>query len=149
MKHKISIGITSKVPSRLLFVKTIKEATGLGLREAKDICDYLCDNMGKYKIIEILPRVKFGIDEEDTYSYLSRKLPECGGEILLNGGIEWQRDVTILKLGMGETQEYVDILSDNIMNFRNQKLLKKILAEIEKDKLVQYTQEIPLLRDDE
>ena len=56
---KIKIKLLSKCENKLQVVKLIKDCTKLGLRESKDITDYLFQNIGKSKEIELVePYIK-------------------------------------------------------------------------------------------
>ena len=51
---RIKIKIRSNSLTKLVFVKLVKDTTGLGLKEAKDLVDQACDNyLNQYPTTEI------------------------------------------------------------------------------------------------
>lgn len=143
---KVRIAITEKIESKLRFVKIIKSVTGLGLREAKDIVDHLCDN--QKKTVEIDINKNFELEDWnstskktfDSLSYLKEEIKHCGGKILINGGEQWHREYKMLSIGVGELDDYHSFLKDYILI--NPDFMKNILEKIKKEELQQLISEI-------
>lgn len=140
---KIRLTIVEKIESKLKFVKILKEVTGLGLKEAKDIADYLCENIGKTKEVDI--KVEF-MDHTgkllDSIRYLNDELTHCGGKILLNGGSQWQREFKMLSLGIGETEDYSYFIKEYLST--NREFVDNILSKLKKEDLQKLINEIVL-----
>jgi ribosomal protein L7/L12 len=62
MKKLVRIKLIENCPNKLQFVKLIKECSGLGLKEYKDICDRL--HAGEIQTFEAR--------EDDAVNYLAR-----------------------------------------------------------------------------
>ena len=140
---KIKIKLLSKCENKLQVVKLIKDCTKLGLRESKDITDYLFQNIGKSKEIELVePYIK--TDILITPSELIKEINNLG-EFKISGGISWERDFKLLSLGIGDKGDYLKFFSE-YLNFNekdfNNILLDKIISKIEKEKLVEILNEL-------
>jgi hypothetical protein len=134
---KIRLSTTEKVTSKLLFVKILKNVTGLGIKESKDIVDYLCDNPRVSKDIDI--KKDFG-NVIDSIRYLREELPKCGGNIIFNGGKEYERELKMLSLGIGDKDDYYSFLMDYI--YINKEFITNILSKLEKEDLQKLIKEI-------
>jgi hypothetical protein len=138
---KIRLSTTEKVTSKLMFVKILKNVTGLGLKESKDIVDYLCENPRVSKDIDIK---KDFIDYDgsviNSVRYLREELPNCGGNILFNGGVEYERELKMLSLGIGDKDDYYSFLMDYIDI--NKEFIINILSKLEKEDLQKLIKEI-------
>ena len=140
---KIKIKLLSKCENKLQVVKLIKDCTKLGLRESKDITDYLFQNIGKSKEIELVePYIK--TDILITPSELIKEINNLG-EFKISGGISWERDFKLLSLGIGDKGDYLKFFSE-YLNFNekdvNKILLDIIISKIEKEKLVEILNEL-------
>ena len=114
MKNKIRIQLIERCPNKLQFVKNIKELCDLGLRDSKDIADKVCQK--PYIPFEF--EVPMGKTTKEVYDKLTYNLPDNILEI--NGGTQWQREIKMLQLGVGERQDYLDFLKQHIQtNFGN------------------------------
>ncbi len=138
---KIRLTVVEKIESKLKFVKILKDVSGLGLKESKDIVDYLCENIGKTKEVDIKSEFKDNSgDMVDTIKYLNTELPYCGGRILLNGGTQWQREFKMLSLGIGEAEDYSHFIKDYLST--NRDFLDNILSKLKKEDLQKLIKEI-------
>lgn len=140
---KIRLKIVEKIESKLKFVKLLKDVSGLGLKEAKDIADYLCENIGKSKELDINSEFKDSSGNMiDPIYYLNNELRYCGGRILLNGGKEWQREFKMLSLGIGESEDYSYFIKEYLST--NREFLDNILSKLKKEDLQKLINEIVL-----
>lgn len=101
--------------SKLYLVKALKDVTGLGLREAKDLIDDL--HSGR--------EVKTIVSSREGVIELKSRFNEHG-KFIINGGIEYQRNIQLLQLELGESDEYINEISDRIfyqLDDENSKLL--------------------------
>lgn len=62
MRRKVKIKLLSKCSNKLALCKLIKECTRLGLKEAKDITDDICDNIGIVREITISDEYQRGMN---------------------------------------------------------------------------------------
>jgi hypothetical protein len=141
----IKIKLIEPTPNKLAFVKLIKDCSGLGLREAKD----LCDDLHSYpEIVRDMP-----VRDWETYDYNTGKyntpsntnyakkfateIKNVGGRFIVNGGVQWERDVKMLQLGIAEKSDYTEFMKDYILNkFDNsEELLTFVLDKFSKEDL--------------
>jgi hypothetical protein len=132
---KIRMNCVQKTPSKLAFVKLIKEVGGLGLKEAKDIADTFDYDINK--------TVEFEILTSKSIDQFRKDLKEIGGQYLVNGGVEFDREYKLLTLGLGEQEDYVDFISQNLNYFTNQQeAIKLILTKLSKEDLIEITNKL-------
>lgn len=123
MRRTLRIKLLEPTTQKLAFVKLIKECSGLGLKEAKDLCDDLHHNPS---IVREMP-----IRDWETYDYtigkstpaitdfrkkFTTEIKKIDGKFLVNGGIQWERNIKMLKLGIGGESDYSDFIKDYILN---------------------------------
>lgn len=142
-KIKLTCVEKPKPSGKLMFVKIIKMATGLGLKESKDIADSLFDNLNTSVEIELVenPEKTEGLKPID---YLKSNLTNCGGQIKVTGALEWQRNYKMLTLGLGDDKEYVDFLSEYLSDYKKVDFLKMILSKLEKQELIELINKIEI-----
>jgi len=133
MKKLVRIKLIENCPNKLQFVKLIKECSGLGLKESKDICDRL--HNGEIQIFEAR--------DDDAVNYAKKfrqDIVNCGGKFQVSGGVEFQRDYKMLELGIGDDSDYVDFISESIFqnNLENsEEFLKFVLSKFNREQLVE------------
>jgi len=133
-KQTIRIKLTKGATNKLVLVKLIKDCSGLGLKESKDICDRLHSYPGDAQ--------SFEARQDDTGINYAKKFREeiknCGGEFIVSGGTELMRDFKMLELGLGDNQDYADFIIDYYENdFEDQKeFLKFVLSKLKREELV-------------
>lgn len=135
-QDKIKIKLISPAKQKLQLVKLIKEFSGMGLRDSKDLCDSLHDNPHLYHDMPIDRTITI----VDPVKRFTLELKNIDGQFLVNSGIQWERDVKILKLGIADKSDYSDFLknyifssfenSENILNLALSKLSKEQLEEV-------------------
>lgn len=138
MHNKVKLTCIEKPTSKLMFVKIIKMTTGLTLKESKDITDSLFNNLNTSIEIELVEK----IEEFSSIEYLKSNLPNCGGQVKVSGGLEWQRNYKILTLGLGDDKEYINFLSDYLVDYKKVDFLKMILSKLEKKELIDLVNKI-------
>ena len=132
---KIRMNCVQKTPSKLAFVKLIKEVSGLGLKDSKDIADTFDYDINK--------TVEFEILTSKSIDQFRKDLKEIGGQYLVNGGLEFEREYKLLTLGLGEQEDYVDFISENLNYFTNQEdTIKFILSKLTKEDLIELTKKL-------
>jgi hypothetical protein len=133
---KIRMKCIQKTTSKLAFVKLIKQVSGLGLKESKDIADtFDYDDINKI--------VEFEIPREISIEQFRKDLNDVGGQYLVNGGVEFEREYKLLTLGLGEQEDYVDFISENLNYFTNQEdTIKFILSKLSKEDLIEITKKL-------
>lgn len=109
---KVRLFLHKKCERKLAFVKMLHENTrvrGYGLVACKDICEDMFNNFETGN----LRNVEFEVDDRDK---LFNDLKEfySVSEFSLNGGVQHDRDVKILKLGLGDKEDYVNYFIENI-----------------------------------
>jgi hypothetical protein len=125
---KVKIKITSTIESKLAFVKSIKRCSNYGLKESKDIADWLSININKYKDVDL--------NDINGFKY------ELMSNNVKNVVLADNRDLNILKLGLGEKEEYLEYLSYYLIN--NEDNIKKSLSYLTKIQLIELLQKISI-----
>lgn len=129
---KIRMKCVEKTPSKLAFVKLIKEVSGLGLKDIADTFDY-----------DINKTVEFEIPKDISIDQFRKDLKDMGGQYLVNGDVEFDREYKLLTLGLGEQEDYVDFISENLNYFTNQQeAIKAILTKLSKEDLIEITNKL-------
>jgi hypothetical protein len=132
---KIRMKCVQKTPNKLTFLKLIKEVSGLGLKESKEIVETF-----DYDINRI---VEFEISREISIEQFRKDLNDVGGQYIVNGGLEFEREYKLLTLGLGEQDDYVDFISENLNYFTNQDdTIKFILSKLSKEDLIELTKKL-------
>ncbi len=112
---KVRIKMLEPSKSKLYLVKALKDVTGLGLREAKDLIDEL--HLG-HEVKTVVSSIEGVIELKNRFNE--------NGKFIINGGIEHQRNIQLLQLELGESDEYINEISDRIfyqLDDENSKLL--------------------------
>jgi hypothetical protein len=129
--YKVRVKMLEPSTSKLYLVKSIKDLCGLGLLDAKNIIDEL--HSGYEQTIILRSR-----EDVDT---LKKQFNEHG-KFKINGGVDHDRNIQLLSIGLGSPQEYIDEISDRIffqldvesskliLNFALSKLTQENLVEI-------------------
>jgi Ribosomal protein L7/L12 C-terminal domain len=121
-----AVTLTIKHPgqSKLALVKAIKDITGFGLRDSKEIVDRLSSN----------PQIiKFNATSGDI-NKIKRYLGDCPDIDYTMTDVESIRDRKLLELGIAEHSDYVEELANQdldwmYMNRFNLELIKLLLIE--------------------
>jgi len=132
MKNIIKVKLINDCNNKLRFVKNVKELCDLGLRDAKDIVDRICQR--PYTTFEF--EVPMGTSTKEAYDKLTYDL-EPDNILEINGGTQWQREIKMLQLGVGERQDYLDFLKQHIQtNFGNSdEMLTFVLDKLTQEQL--------------
>jgi hypothetical protein len=133
LKKLVRIKLIENCPNKLIFVRLIKDCSGLGLKESKDICDRL--HAGEVQTFEAR--------EDDAVNYAKKfrqDIVSCGGKFQVSGGVEFQRNYKMLELGIGDDSDYVDFISESIFqnNLENsEEFLKFVLSKFNREELIE------------
>lgn len=135
--RKVRLKCIQKTTNKLAFVKLLKEVTGYGLKESKDIADTFDYDINKV--------VEFEMVSDVSIEQFRKDLKDVGGEYVVNGGLVFEREYKILTLGLGEKEDYVDFISENINSFDNKEdTIKFILSKLEKKELLELIKKITI-----
>ena len=110
---KVRLFLHTKCERKLQFVKILHANTrirGYGLANCKDICEDIFDNFETGN----LRNVEFEVDDKDNFYYDLRESEFSESGFTLNDGLQHDRDVKILKLGLGDKEDYVNYFIENI-----------------------------------
>jgi hypothetical protein len=147
MTKTIRIKLIEPTSEKLKFVKLIKDCSGLGLRESKDLCDNLHNfpNLSQEMPVRDWDLIDYntGVKSASNTDYLQKfvsELHHINGKFIINGGVQWERNVKMLKLGVAEKADYSEFCknyilgkfenSDQMLTFALEKLSKEDLQEI-------------------
>ena len=146
MKRRIRMKLLSKCDSKLQVVKLIKDCSGLGLRESKDIADEMFNHIGLVKEIDLIePYIKDG-KNFNPYEEFTKNINQFG-DFQVTGGLSWQRDAKMLGIGVGDIEDYVNFLSD-YMSYNNtdenKTILENLFSKLDKKDLVELVNKIKI-----
>jgi hypothetical protein len=113
MRRTLRIKLLEPTPNKLAFVKLIKDCSGLGLRESKDLCDELHSHPHLVQDMPVKPTDEYAQDYSKKFI---SEIKNVGGKFLVNGGIQWERNIKMLKLGIGDESDYSEFIKDYILN---------------------------------
>ena len=132
--YKVRVKMLESSTSKLHLVKSIKDLCGLGLRDAKNIIDQL--NYGFEQTIILRNR-------EDVE--ILKKQFNDHGKFKIYGGVDHDRNIQLLSIGLGAPQEYIDEISDRIffqLDVENSKLILNFaLSKLTQENLVEILNE--------
>lgn len=145
--RKIRFKLLSRCDNKLGVVKLIKDCTGLGLRESKDIADLMFDNIGLVREIELRePYLDKNGEIIRPFELFSTKIKEFG-DFYVTGGLSWERNAKMLSLGVGELEDYVNFVSEFMTlnnTEENKEILEVIFNKLEKNDLVELVNKIKI-----
>jgi hypothetical protein len=130
MKY-IEIKLVKPTTEKLKFVKLIKDCSGLSLKESKDLCDSI------HALPERVNKIPIRDGENDYRKMFVNEIKNIDGLFIINGGVQWDRNVKMLKLGISEKSDYIEFMKDYILNrFENsEELLTFVLNKFSKEEL--------------
>ena len=145
MQEYINIKLIHPTTTKLMFVKLIKDCSGLGLKDSKDICDELHSYPGKVVKMKILPT---SADGTNYFKKFISELKSISGQFEVNGGIQWQRNYKMLAIGIGDKSEYADFISEHISDNRtsdeSKKLIKFIIEKLSEKEIEEVFSKIKI-----
>ena len=138
--------LLSKCDNKLQVVKLIKDCSGLGLKDSKDIADEMFNHIGLVGEIELRePYLKDG-KTFLTFEEFTTKIKDFG-DFQVTGGLSWERDAKMLGLGIGETEDYANFVSEymTLNNIKENKMILEILfSKLKKEDLVELVNKIKI-----
>ncbi len=144
--RRLRIKLLSKCDSKLQVVKLIKDCTGLGLKQSKDIADEMFNKIGLVKEIELVePYLKEG-KTFNPFEEFTTKIKDFGN-FQVTGGLSWERDSKMLGIGIGELEDYLNFISE-FMSYNNldenKMILESIFSKLNKEDLVEIFNKIKI-----
>ena len=128
---KVKLQIKKNCQTKLMLVKILKNHTGLGLKDSKDICDKLHEL--PYRPVEFLLDTPVDINPNEYAKSFKEELSEMGLEFDMSGGTDFERNRKLLMLGLGDKEDYVSFLEENLID--QKELLNLVLNKLSKDDL--------------
>jgi hypothetical protein len=132
--RRISITAIEETRSKLGLVKVVKEASGLGLKDSKDLCDKMHSRLG----VPVEFQLDIGVSEKGFIN----SVQSLGGKYEISGGSQWIRNKKILELGIATEQDYSEFISDFIVDRiyqsdigKSKQLLQEIFSKFDKNQL--------------
>ena len=115
-------------------MKVVKEASGLGLKDSKDLCDKMHSRLG----VPVEFQLDIGVSEKGFIN----SVQSLGGKYEISGGSQWIRNKKILELGIATEQDYSEFISDFIVDRiyqsdigKSKQLLQEIFSKFDKNQL--------------
>ena len=128
---KVKLQIKKNCQTKLMLVKILKNNTGLVLKDSKDICDKLHEL--PYRPVEFLLDTPVDINPNEYAKSFKEELSEMGLEFDMSGGTDFERNRKLLMLGLGDKEDYVSFLEENLID--QKELLNLVLNKLSKDDL--------------
>jgi hypothetical protein len=146
MKRKIRMKLISECKNKLQVVKLIKDCTGLGLKDSKDIADDMFNNIGLVKEINLAkPYIRDG-KTFNPYDEFTKKIHNFG-HFQVTGGLSWERDAKMLGIGVGDIEDYAHFVSD-YMSYNNTDenriILENLFSKLDKKDLIELVNKIKI-----
>ena len=105
----------------------------MGLKESKDLCDNLHLHPGRPYEFD----VRTSNDDIDYKWRLMDGLKNIDGKFIVNGGSQWERNIKMLQLGIGDKSDYIEAIKDNLLGSNSEDLLTFVLNKLSKEDLQQ------------
>lgn len=121
---------TKNIENPLLFLKFLKSSLCIGLYDAKKYYDQL-NEVG-------IVRINYYNDNIRTLESGIGDFPD----INITFTDSCKRNKKILSLGVSEKSEYIDFISEYLVNNNSEYFIREILSNIEKDKLIELIKKI-------
>ena len=128
---KVKVKIKKNCQTKIMFIKILKNHTGLGLKDSKEICDRLHEL--PYRPVEFLLDSPVDINPNQWAKSFREELSEMGLEFDMSDGTDFERNRKLLMLGLGEKEDYVSFLEEAMIN--KKELLTIALNKLSKDDL--------------
>jgi len=128
---KVKVKIKKNCQTKIMFIKILKNHTGLGLKDSKEICDRLHEL--PYRPVEFLLDSPVDINPNEWAKSFREELSEMGLEFDMSDGTDFERNRKLLMLGLGEKEDYVSFLEEAMIN--KKELLTIALNKLSKDDL--------------
>lgn len=136
----LKIKLIRPTTEKIRLVKLIKECTVLELMKAKE----LFDSIHKFpEQSHVIPIRDTQVDETgDRINYKSKFIKELNkmdGQYSVIGDHQWERNLKVLKLGLGEQTDYIEFIKNYVFdNFDDsENILKFTLSILSKEQLQQ------------
>jgi hypothetical protein len=128
---KVKLLLKKNCQTKMMLLKILKNHTGFGLKDSKDICDRLHEL--PYRPVEFLLDPPVDILPNEYVKSFREELSEMGLEFDMSGGTEFERNRKLLSLGIGDKEDYVSFLEENLID--QKELLNLVLNKLSKDDL--------------
>ncbi len=146
MRRRIRMKLLSECKNKLQVVKLIKDCTGLGLKDSKDIADEMFDHIGLVKEIELRePYIKEG-KTFNPYEEFTKNIKDFG-HFHVTGGLSWERDAKMLGIGVGDLEDYANFVSEYMSynnSDENKMILEALFSKLKKEDLVELVNKIKI-----
>ncbi len=121
---KVNLMLRERCLNKLMLVKILKDYTGLGLREAKDVCDALHETPHRPVEIELLPDASHSVD------VLKQDLLGIDLKFIMAGDTSFERERKMLGIGLGEKQDYISFFLECGDLIENQKEILNLALDM-------------------
>ena len=144
---KIRFKLLSRCDNKLQVVKLIKDCTGLGLKDSKDIADLMFDNIGLVREIELRePYLDKNGEIIRPFELFTSKIKDFG-DFYVTGGLSWERNAKMLGLGVGDLEDYANFVSEYMTlnnTEENKMILETLFSKLNKEDLVELVNQIKI-----
>ena len=131
---KIYLKVIEPTTTRLALTRLIRISTGMSLADSKRLCDKINTHP--------FPSEQMIISDEYALAKFKRELSEVSGKFLISGGIQQERDLKILAVGIGDDADYVNVIVEHLKITNNSDLLSKIVSKLDKESKIEIVKNI-------
>jgi hypothetical protein len=113
--------------TRFTLIKLVKDITGWSLFDSKIFCDELT-SLSEPKYLEIKSEYigPDGKSADDVLQYFISELKKID-EFYITGGTQWERNIKMLSIGVGDVSDYSDFIKDYICGHSSEAEISSII----------------------
>ena len=71
-----------------------------------------------------------------------KEIDSCS--IIVNGGTQWIRNLKTLQLGLGNKDEYIEVIKEQIMDYKNDELFEDLINSLDKGNMIELLKKIKI-----
>jgi len=138
---KIYLKVIEPTTTRLALTRLIRISTGMSLADSKRLCDKI--NTHPFPSEQMIISDEFKTKHGGyALAKFKRELSEVSGKFLISGGIQQERDLKILAVGIGDDADYVNVIVEHLKITNNSDLLSKIVSKLDKESKIEIVKNI-------
>lgn len=131
---KIYLKVIEPTTTRLALTRLIRISTGMSLADSKRLCDKINTHP--------FPSEQMIISDEYALAKFKQELSDMDGKFLISGGIQQERDLKILAVGIGDDVDYVSAIVEHLKVTNDSDLLSKIVSKLDKESKIEIVKDI-------
>lgn len=138
---KIYLKVIEPTTTRLALTRLIRISTGMSLADSKRLCDRI--NTHPFPSEQIIISDEFKTKHHGyALAKFKQELSDMDGKFLISGGIQQERDLKILAVGIGDDVDYVSAIVEHLKVTNDSDLLSKIVSKLDKESKIEIVKDI-------